>query len=217
MESPRFCPTCGATYGKRTRCYRCNPGKKRTGQERSCKECGSSFYAARWQLADTARNQGTYCSRACLTAAKTKMPNWRRDASRTTQNNHGYLLVWVGHEHPYAMRGRLLEHRLVMEKALGRYLTREEHVHHINGDKVDNRLENLRLMTPTEHQQLHAATDHIHVQPRHITLTCKRCTNTYLRKPSRAAESNYCSAACRLEAQHDAARAYWAAKRRGDN
>lgn len=63
----------------------------------------------------------------------------------------GYLGVLVNAADPMAsMRqsaGYVLEHRLVMARAMGRPLTPQESVHHINGDRQDNRIENLQLRT----------------------------------------------------------------------
>lgn len=60
-------------------------------------------------------------------------------------NRAGYRLAYAP-DHPMAQRnGHVLEHRLVMALALGRSLEPNESVHHINGNKLDNRLENLEL------------------------------------------------------------------------
>lgn len=59
----------------------------------------------------------------------------------------GYIVV-LCKQHPNATKqGTVAEHRLVMEESLGRYLTSYETVHHINGIKDDNRIENLQLRT----------------------------------------------------------------------
>ena len=49
------------------------------------------------------------------------------------------------------------EHRLIVERAIGRKLGRFEFVHHRNGKRSDNPLANLQIVTPRQHQQIHAS------------------------------------------------------------
>ena len=69
-------------------------------------------------------------------------------------NQGGYVLI-LCKDHPNNQKGYVFEHRLVMEKHLGRYLTLDEVVHHINGIKNDNRIENLKLYSTSEHTTFH--------------------------------------------------------------
>jgi HNH endonuclease len=91
--------------------------------------------------------------------------NWKGGRYK---DSRGYIRIWR-HGHPYATgRGYVPEHRLVMEEHLGRYLWDFEDVHHKNGIKTDNRIQNLQLLNHGEHSRL---TNKIDMSRRR----CSRC------------------------------------------
>lgn len=70
-------------------------------------------------------------------------------------HSNGYKQLYMPN-HPNAIEGRYVyEHRFVMEQQIGRFLETNEHVHHINGNKADNRVKNLQLLSNSEHHRLH--------------------------------------------------------------
>ena len=80
-------------------------------------------------------------------------PDWT--GGRHIDRTHGYVMVYVP---GIKGRGRYIpEHRLLVERALGRKLHPREIVHHLNGDKTDNRLENLELLSQKRHVSYHLA------------------------------------------------------------
>lgn len=66
----------------------------------------------------------------------------------STKDKDGYVWIWDG-------KKRILEHRFNMEKHIGRHLKNKEFVHHINGNREDNRIENLKIVSSAQHRKEH--------------------------------------------------------------
>ena len=131
----------------------------------NCKVCGKEFdtYPA---LAEKRK----YCSYKCSSIGREPTRYWKgrkltAEHRRKISENHanvsgenapawkggkrkhteGYILLYSPSHPNKDNKLEVLEHRLVMEQHLGRYLTKKEVVHHINEIRTDNRIENLML------------------------------------------------------------------------
>lgn len=179
-----ICAHCAAHYEKRVDrvCHPdyCSVGcrKKALAAERiklgrNCLVCSEFFIPRRAQLRN---GGGKYCSMKCFNTLSIEVlqsPEMKKRAKEAS------LLSELGRakrsrkgtDNPQWRGGRYQssgyiwqrnpggwskgEHRRLMESHLGRELSRDEVVHHINHDKTDNRLENLVVMTRAEHIKEH--------------------------------------------------------------
>jgi len=110
------------------------------GEIRNCSECGNKYFADNKSIE---KRRGLYCSCKCSNKLKNN-PSWRGGVIV----NQGYIFK-SSPNHPFRNNwglGYVPEHRLEIEKRLGRYLKNTEFVHHKNKNTFDNRITNLMVI-----------------------------------------------------------------------
>jgi hypothetical protein len=137
--------------------FRVKYNRQKSGyRDKKCLHCGIYFSKPKtrgWGIKKW--SQTKFCSKTCQNLARSGNSSvlWKNGRHI---DNAGYILLYSPN-HSFKNAGKyVMEHRLVAEKVLKRYLTRKEVIHHIDGDKTNNNIDNLFLFSNTsEHIIFH--------------------------------------------------------------
>ena len=138
--------TCYACKQSKPRAAFCKDKGSKDGRNTICKDCVRQNYRRRVEQRDAR------CCDCGIRIANPKAARCHRCAARHRAGHgkhvhrSGYVMLSGYWDHPNATKeGRLLEHVFVMAAHIGRPLLPKETIHHLNGVRADNRLENLEL------------------------------------------------------------------------
>lgn len=135
VSTGRMCATCTTNLsGRYLNCKACR--YKAKTEYNHCPRCGG-----------TKTRRATICVHCNRKRRGPEHPSWKGGVS---VNTDGYLREFAP-DHPRAEQGTYVkQHHLVMERTLGRLLLPGENVHHLNGNRQDNRPENLELWVSSQ-------------------------------------------------------------------
>jgi len=109
-----------------------------------CKQCGKDF-----RVVPNRINTAKFCSVKCCCNHRSQLPTGLQPQYKGKKYicTRGYIAIRVN-------KKTVKEHRYIMEQHIGRPLKKNEIVHHINGIRNDNRIENLKIMINSEHDKM---------------------------------------------------------------
>jgi predicted RNA-binding Zn-ribbon protein involved in translation (DUF1610 family) len=141
----------GIRWGKETKIKR-----TKTLHHFKCDNCGAEF--SRPKNGKLRNSQIHYCSNCpqySLAAKHSSPAKHIKYVEKGFKWSDSYKEIYVGENYPYRKTRWLREHIAVMEQHIGKRIPKGMVVHHIDGDKSNNKIDNLFLCTVDEHNKLH--------------------------------------------------------------